>query len=233
MADYKVLVIDDEEDMRNLIEMYLLNEGYLCIQASNKEEALKAVANESVDMVLLDVMMPGHDGFAICKSIREISQVPIIFVSARGDELDRVKAMKLGGNDYVVKPFNPSELMARIKMILGRMQSNRNQFEEHYLIIYKDIKINEIARKVCVSNQVVSLTEKEYELLKFFLLHPNQVLSREQLLEQVWGVHYNGSLQTVDTHMRTIRMKLKHADYIRTVAGVGYRLGDANETKTI
>jgi DNA-binding response OmpR family regulator len=228
MVKYRVLVVDDEEDMRHLVEMYLLNSGFGCVQASNGNEALKILESEHIDVVLLDVMMPIQDGFEVCKEIRNFSDVPIIFVSAKGEEWDKVKGLKLGGDDYVVKPFSPGELMARIESILRRAGKKSEQVEDDQ-IVYGNITINNRSRKVMVGKETITLTLKEYELLHFLILHTNQVLSREQLLERIWGNDYSGSLRTVDTHVKTLRMKLKTADYIQTVWGIGYKFEAVNE----
>ena len=232
MNQNRVLVIDDEEDMRNLIEMYLLNSGFLCTQAANGDEALQAFKDEQIDVVLLDIMMPEQDGFSVCESIRKISEVPIIFVSAKGEEWDKVKGLKLGGDDYVVKPFSPGELMARIEALLRRTGKIIEKQEED-VITFGSIKINKKSRKVTVDSEVITLTLKEYELLNFLVLHANQVLSREQLLERIWGSDYNGSLRTVDTHIKTLRMKLKNTRYIQTVWGIGYKFEVVDEAKAI
>ena len=228
MAGFRVLVVDDEEDMRHLIEMYLLNSKYECTKASNGKEALLAIQNEEIDVVLLDIMMPEQDGFQVCEEIRKHSDVPIIFVSAKGEEWDKVKALKLGGDDYIVKPFSPGELMARIEALLRRAGKKRDLSEEDY-IKYGEILINKKSRKVTVNNEAITLTLKEYELLNFLIIHANQVLSREQLLERIWGNDYRGSLRTVDTHIKTLRMKLKTADYIHTVWGIGYKFEGLDE----
>lgn len=228
MNEYKVLVVDDEEDMRHLIEMYLMNSGYLCSQASNGFEALAILESEQIDVVLLDIMMPELDGFTVAKMIREKSEVPIIFVSAKGEEWDKVKALKLGGDDYVVKPYSPGELIARIEALLRRAGKKSEKSHDDY-VVFRDIKINKMARRVTVGEDIISLTLKEYELLNFLINHNNQVLSREQILEHIWGNDYHGSLRTVDTHIKTLRMKLKTADYIQTVWGIGYKFEGTNE----
>ncbi|WP_019241832.1 MULTISPECIES: response regulator transcription factor [Bacillus] len=222
MTDFKVLVVDDEEDMRHLVEMYLLNSGFQCMEAQNGSDALKIIEKEEIDVVLLDIMMPEIDGFEVCELIRKNSDVPIIFVSAKGEEWDKVKGLKLGGDDYIVKPFSPGELMARIEALLRRVGKKTDVVNED-VIVFGDIKINKLSRTVTVCNQPVMLTLKEYELINFLIIHANQVLSREQLLERIWGNDYSGSLRTVDTHVKTLRMKLKNTDYIQTVWGVGYK----------
>ncbi|AOH55292.1 DNA-binding response regulator [Peribacillus muralis] len=224
MHVYTILVVDDEEDMRNLVEMYLLNSGYGCLQAANGKEAISLVEKQEVDLILLDIMMPGMDGFSVCEKIREKWDIPVIFVSAKGEEWDKVKGLKLGGDDYIVKPFNPGELVARVEAVLRRTgKLSMNEGNPNYVRFGK-ISLNIPSRTVLVEGMSISLTLKEFELLLFLMRHKGQALSREQLLENVWGGEYEGSLRTVDTHIKTLRMKLRTADYIQTVWGIGYKI---------
>jgi DNA-binding response OmpR family regulator len=220
MSNIRILVIDDEEDMRNLLQMYLENSGFHCIEASNGTEGLQAVKTLSPDLIILDIMMPDEDGFQVCKKIREESSVPIIFLSAKGEEWDKVKAFQLGGDDYIVKPFSPGELIARIQAVIRRVGNVRKEPEKMKI---GPITIDKNARRVSVSGKEVPLTLKEYELLLYLCEHPSQALSREQMLEHVWGIDYEGSLRTVDTHIKTLRMKLGAPDCIQTVWGIGYK----------
>lgn len=220
MNNITILIVDDEEDMRNLAQMYLENSGFTCYQAANGEETYRILNEEPIDLVLLDIMMPVEDGFQVCQTIREKSKVPIIFLSAKGEEWDKVKGLQLGGDDYIVKPFSPGELIARINAVLRRVGNINN--EEDTVTIGK-INIDKKARTVSVDGKIVPLTLKEYELLLFFVNHKTYALSREQLLENVWGIDYVGSLRTVDTHIKTLRMKLGAGDYIHTVWGIGYK----------
>lgn len=220
MNNITVLIVDDEEDMRNLAQMYLENSGFTCYQAANGEETYGVLNEEPIDLVLLDIMMPIEDGFQVCQSIREKSKVPIIFLSAKGEEWDKVKGLQLGGDDYIVKPFSPGELIARINAVLRRVGNINN---EEDLVAIGKINIDKKARTVSVDGKIVPLTLKEYELLLFFVNHKGYALSREQLLENVWGIDYVGSLRTVDTHIKTLRMKLGAGDYIHTVWGIGYK----------
>jgi DNA-binding response OmpR family regulator len=221
MNPVKVLIIDDEEDMRNLVQMYLENSGFTCVHAADGAEGLRKLQEQDFDLVILDIMMPFDDGFAVCSRIRAFSQVPIIFLSAKGEEWDKVKGLQLGGDDYIVKPFSPGELVARINALLRRTSFVKNEEETVTLGI---INIDKKARKVIVAGAIVPLTLKEFELLVFLGKHQGQALSREQLLEYVWGMDYHGSLRTVDTHIKTLRMKLGTGDYIQTIWGVGYKL---------
>jgi DNA-binding response OmpR family regulator len=220
MNPIKVLIIDDEEDMRNLVQMYLENSGFKGVHAADGTEGLRKLQEEDFDLVILDIMMPFEDGFAVCGKIRTFSQVPIIFLSAKGEEWDKVRGLQLGGDDYIVKPFSPGELVARINALLRRTSFVKN--DEDTVILGK-INIDKKGRRVSVEGHNVPLTLKEFELLVFLVQHQGQALSREQLLEFVWGMDYHGSLRTVDTHIKTLRMKLGTGDYIQTIWGVGYK----------
>jgi len=220
MTKYRILLIDDEEDMRHLTQMYLENSGFECIQAEGGNAAYKVLQEETIDLILLDIMMPEEDGFQVCQTILKNYDIPIIFLSAKGEEWDKVRAFQLGGDDYIVKPFSPGEMVARIQAVLRRFNQ---QHQQEDLQKIGTITLNQHARTVMVDNDVVPLTLKEYELLLFLIEHQHQALSREQLLEKVWGMDYIGSLRTVDTHIKTLRMKLGLADYIQTVWGIGYK----------
>ncbi len=221
MLKKQILIIDDEEDMRMLTQMYLENSGYECYQANGGQEAQLLLTENKIDLILLDIMMPDEDGFQVCKKIRESFDTPIIFLSAKGEEWDKVRALQIGGDDYIVKPFSPGELVARIQAVLRRTSQDQTDDE-----IFKAglIQVDQKARQVIVEGKLAPLTLKEYELLIYLMSHKNQALSREQLLEQIWGMDYIGSLRTVDTHIKTMRMKLgPAADYIQTVWGIGYK----------
>lgn len=218
---YNILIIDDEADMRHLAEMYLANSGFRCQMASSGREGYEIMKETPIDLIILDIMMPEEDGFQVCAKLRKKYDIPIIFLSAKGEEWDKVKGLQLGGDDYIVKPFSPGELMARIHAILRRTNGTKN--ESNILRIGK-IVIDRMARSVFVENQSISLTLKEFELLLFLADHYSQALSREQLLEYIWGMDYFGSLRTVDTHIKTLRMKLGVGDYIQTIWGIGYKI---------
>lgn len=220
MSEIKVLIVDDEEDMRHLIQMYLENSGFECYQGSDGKETYQLLTDVSIDLILLDIMMPGEDGFQVCENIRKKAKVPIIFLSAKGEEWDKVKGLQLGADDYIVKPFSPGELIARIQAVLRRTGNVSND-QDFYRI--GKISIDKKARRVMVQGEEISLTLKEFELLAFFVEHQSYALSREQLLEHVWGIDYVGSLRTVDTHIKTLRMKLGAEDYLQTVWGIGYK----------
>ncbi|RUL47482.1 MULTISPECIES: response regulator transcription factor [Lysinibacillus] len=220
-----VLVVDDELDMRNLIEMMLSNSNFQTYAVSNGNEAYRYLQEHDVDLVLLDVMMPGEDGFTVCENIRKRSSIPIIFLTARDANEDKVRGLTIGGDDYIVKPFTSSELVARINAVLRRTtEYTVNQ----KLLEYGAIKLDEVSRKVLVNEQSVPLTLKEFELLYLFMQNPSIVYSREQLLERIWDIDYAGGTRTVDTHIKTLRLKLakeskEASEYIQTVWGIGYR----------
>ncbi|MCL1703426.1 response regulator transcription factor [Lysinibacillus sp. Bpr_S20] len=219
-----VLIVDDEQDMRNLIEMMLHNAKFETVTAASGTEAYDIIVREKIDLVLLDVMMPHEDGFAVCQSIRAMSNIPIIFLTARDANEDKVKGLTIGGDDYIVKPFTNDELVARIHAVLRRSGTNVEDLQQKY-VIFGPIKIDEIARKVSVDGKSIPLTLKEFELLHLFMNNPGNAYTREQLLERIWDIDYVGGTRTVDTHIKTLRIKLgkEAAGHIQTVWGVGYR----------
>ncbi|TKI71519.1 response regulator transcription factor [Lysinibacillus mangiferihumi] len=219
-----VLIVDDEQDMRNLIEMMLNNSKFETFTAANGTEAYDIIVREKIDLVLLDVMMPHEDGFTVCQSIRAMSNVPVIFLTARDANEDKVKGLTLGGDDYIVKPFTNDELVARMHAVLRRSGSNITDLQQN-IVVFGSIKLDEISRKVSVEGKVIPLTLKEFELLHLFMKNPGNAYSREQLLERIWDIDYLGGTRTVDTHIKTLRLKLgkEAAGYIQTVWGVGYR----------
>lgn len=220
-----VLVVDDEQDMRHLIEMMLQHSDFDTFTAANGKEAYDALVRKKIDLVLLDVMMPHEDGFTICQNIRAMSDVPIIFLTARDANEDKVKGLKLGGDDYIVKPFTIDELVARIQAVLRRSGLNIADVQQKHLL-FGPIKLDEVARKVSVNENTIPLTLKEFDLLHLFMKNPGNAYSREQLLERIWDIDYVGGTRTVDTHIKTLRLKLGKdaAKHIQTVWGVGYRL---------
>ncbi|MDX8365893.1 response regulator transcription factor [Cytobacillus sp. IB215665] len=220
----KVMIVDDEEDMRNLIQMYVERDNFETYHASDGNDAFNILDKTNIDIIILDVMMPDIDGFTFCEKLRQTSNIPIIFLTARGDEWDRVYGLKMGADDYIVKPFSPSELIARIDAVLRRTNQGRHN-DEGLFVKYGSLEINEKGRKVRVNGSSIGLTLKEFDLLLFFCKHLGQALSREQLLEGVWGFDYKGGVRTVDTHIKTLRIKLGgFGDSITTVWGIGYKL---------
>ncbi|MGE7673573.1 response regulator transcription factor [Lysinibacillus sp. NPDC094403] len=219
-----VLIVDDEQDMRNLIEMMLNNSKIETLTAASGTEAYDIIVREKIDLVLLDVMMPHEDGFMVCQSIRAMSNIPIIFLTARDANEDKVKGLTIGGDDYIVKPFTNDELVARIHAVLRRSGTDIEELQQKCVVL-GPIKIDEIARKVSVDGKSVPLTLKEFELLHLFMKNPGNAYTREQLLERIWDIDYIGGTRTVDTHIKTLRIKLgkEAAGHIQTVWGVGYR----------
>jgi two-component system, OmpR family, response regulator ResD len=221
MIERKILIVDDEQEICQLVGMYLENSGYSWDEANNGESALSKISQSNYDLLILDIMMPVMDGWTLCKKIRETSNVPVIFLTAKGEEWDKVNGLKMGADDYIVKPFSPGELIARVDAVLRRTKNT-----DASVIQIGQIKINEKSRNAFVSDKPLSLTLKEYDLLLFFCKHQDHVFSREQILERVWGFDYFGTARTVDTHIKTLRIKLgQDADYISTVWGVGYKFG--------
>lgn len=221
MNGYTVMIIDDEEAMRQLVKTFLEKEGYTVLQAANGVEALAMIDRQMPDLLIVDIMMPYMDGFAFTKELKQKYDVPLIFLSAKGEEWDKVHGLKLGGDDYVVKPFHPGELLARAESVLRRAKPSPRQAERYTI---GPLILDAQAHKVTVSGRTLSLTLKEYDLLFRLAQHPGKVFTREQLLQSVWGDDYAGGERTVDTHVKTLRLKLKeHAGLIQTVWGIGYK----------
>ncbi len=215
-----ILVVDDEKLIRDVIREYLVNEGYNVLEASNGKEAVeKAHAYKNIDLIIMDIMMPKLDGFSAVKEIKSFSSVPVIMLSARAEEYDKLSGFDLGIDDYVTKPFSPKELVARVKAILKR---NGNEEKEEYK--YEDLEINYKSHTVKLEGVELELTPKEYDLLTYFTRNVNVALSREQLLSKIWGYDFFGDDRTIDTHIKMLRNKLgKYRDLIKTVRSVGYK----------
>ena len=212
----KILVVEDEEAIRDLIAINLSLVGYEVFTVENGLDAKEFLENSIVDLILLDVMIPGIDGFSLIEKIKKYN-IPIIFVTAKESVLDRVKGLRLGADDYIVKPFETIELLARIEVVLRRYNQDNN-------IRFKNIEVDTNQRIVKVDDKEVYLTAKEYDLLILFLKNKNMALSREQILDKVWGFEYGGETRTVDIHVQRIREKLDLKSSIKTVFKVGYRL---------
>jgi DNA-binding response OmpR family regulator len=226
MEKEKILLVDDEERIRAMIKEYLILEEYDIEEASNGVEALNLFKQKTYVFVILDVMMPKMDGWSVCREIRKTSSVPIIMLTARGEEYDKLFGFELGADDYIIKPFSPKELIARMKAILRRSApavSNVSTVQED-VVTLQGIRIDFAARNVYVDDVIVSLTPKEYELLTFFVKNPNRVFSREQLVNAVWGYDFIGEDRTVDTHVKMLRESIKkYRKMIVTVWGTGYK----------
>ena len=224
MNQLRVLVVDDEDKLRQVIGVYLKNEGFIVGEAMDGEEALRKFNAESWDFIILDVMMPKIDGVKVCQEIRKTSKVPIIMLTAKNEEVDRILGLEFGADDYVGKPFSPRELVARIKAILRRTDTGTKV--EVHMLKFHGIRIDLITRNVYVMEQLITLTPKEFDLLSILAKSPGRAYSREQLLESVWGFDYYGDLRTVDTHINRLRDKLRVSgapSFIGTVWGVGYK----------
>lgn len=217
----KILVVDDEIKIREIIKEYAEFSGYEVAQAEDGMEAVEMVKKEDFDIIIMDVMMPKLDGFSACKEIRKIKKIPVIMLSARGEEYDKLFGFEIGIDDYVVKPFSPKELMARIKAVLNRANAYQNMED---VITYKGLVINFTAREVTIDGQKVSMTPKEYDLLFYLVRNMNIALSREKLLEEVWGFDFYGDDRTVDTHIKMLRNSLgPYRNLIVTLRGMGYK----------
>ena len=215
----KLLIVDDEKLIREVIEEYAKNEGYETTQAENGEIALNIILNENIDLVILDIMMPRLDGLAFLKEMKKIKDIPVIILSARNEEYDKLMGFDLQADDYMTKPFSPKDLMARIKAVLKRYGQNLND-----MFIYEGLKIDFKAHSVYIDEKEIKLTPKEYELLIYFTQNENIALSREVLLNKIWGYDFFGEDRTVDTHIKMLRNNLgKYRDLIKTVRGVGYK----------
>ncbi len=214
-----ILLVEDEHSIGNLVRGYLQSNGYKVVWVRTGEEALTELDRHSVRLVVLDIRLPGMDGFDVCKRIRSRSEIPIVMLTARDEEPDRVAGLELGADDYVTKPFSPRELAARIKAVLRRSD---NRPEEETLTL-ADIVVQRGAREVTVGGEPVELTGKEFDLLAWLIESPGIVFSREQLLDRVWGMTYPGGTRTVDVHVAQLRRKLGRPDLIRTVRGAGYK----------
>lgn len=217
----KILVVDDEIKIREIIKEYAEFEGYEVAQAEEGMQAVEMVKNQDFDIIIMDVMMPKLDGYSACKEIRKIKQIPVIMLSARGEEYDKLFGFEIGVDDYVVKPFSPKELMARIRAVLNRASASQRTED---VIRYEGLEINFTAREVKIDGKKVSMTPKVYDLLFYLVKNMNIALSREKLLEEVWGFDFYGDDRTVDTHIKMLRNSLgKYRNLIVTLRGMGYK----------
>jgi DNA-binding response OmpR family regulator len=212
-----ILIVDDEELIRNVIKEYSINEGYNIFEASDGVKAIDMVKNLNMDLVILDVMMPNLDGFSACKEIKKIKNIPVIILSARTEEYDKLVGFELGIDDYITKPFSPKELMARIKAV-----SKRNILTDEFK--YQTLVIDYAGHTVTVDDEELKLTPKEYEILCYLVQNKNIAVSRETILSKLWGYSFFGDDRTVDTHIKKLRNNLgKYRDLITTVRGMGYK----------
>ena len=219
----KILIVDDDERIAELISLYLNKENYETKSVHNGSKAVTEFAGYSPHLVLLDLMLPGLDGYQVCGEIRKISTVPIIMLTAKGETFDKVLGLELGADDYIVKPFEPKELVARVKAVLRRFDKKDNLTSKQTVV--PNLSINPSTYTVIYHGEKLELPPKEFELLNFLVSHPNQVFTREQLLDRIWGYEFVGDTRTVDVHMKRLREKMPHDDVwsLKTVWGVGYK----------
>ncbi|MCR5273484.1 MAG: response regulator transcription factor [Lachnospiraceae bacterium] len=234
LSRQKILIVDDDNNIAELISLYLTKECYDTMIVNDGEEALSAFDTYSPSLILLDLMLPGIDGYQVCREIRSKSNVPIIMLSAKGEIFDKVLGLELGADDYIMKPFDSKELVARVKAVLRRYQTpqkeDTSQKVEVKLVEFPDLSVNLSNYSVYYNSKPVEMPPKELELLYFLASSPNQVFTREQLLDHIWGYEYVGDTRTVDVHVKRIREKINESPYwnLSTVWGIGYKF-EVNE----
>jgi DNA-binding response OmpR family regulator len=214
-----ILLVEDEEDIASLVRAYLERDGFRVVWASRGVDGLLALERHEVQLAILDLQLPDADGFDICRAIRERSTLPIVILTARDEEVDRVTGLELGADDYVPKPFSPRELVARVRAVLRRVEPA----PDDGIASLGDVVVDRSAHAVTVAGDPVELTAKEFDLLEYFARHSGIVLSRERLLDRVWGLAFPGGTRTVDVHVAQLRKKLARPELIRTIRGAGYK----------
>lgn len=224
MPNNKILIADDDAHIAELIKVYFEKDGFTTVVANNGKKAVELFKSEAPSIVILDVMMPEMDGWQVCREIRRVSNIPIIMLTAKGETFDKVLGLELGADDYMVKPFEPKELIARVKAVLRRSDTKETTAEKE--IVFPNLTINLSNYELKINGNIVEVPPKELELLYFLASNPNRVFTREQLLEEVWGFDYFGDSRTVDVHIKRLREKLEDVDanwQLKTVWGVGYK----------
>ena len=223
---YTILVCDDDRDIVSALDIYLTSEGYRTVKAYDGLEAVKAAEAQPVDLILMDIMMPGLDGIRATAKLREKFNVPIILLTAKSEDADKVLGLNIGADDYITKPFNILEVKARIKAIIRRTGKRKDQREDGSIVAKGDMRIDCESRRVVIGDREINLTAKEFDLLELLATHQNKVYSRENLLNLVWGYEYPGDVRTVDVHIRRLREKIEtqpsDPKYVYTKWGVGY-----------
>lgn len=220
--DKNILLVEDEIKIRNIVKSYLHEDGFNVYEAEDGEVGLELFYQNKIDLIVLDVMMPNLDGYSMCKKIREISDVPIIFLTARSEEYDKLYGFEIRGDDYITKPFSPKVLVAKIKMLISRYDGT--VIGDQNIMSIGDIRVNMLTRLVDIDDRTVDLSPKEFELLLYFIRNRGIVLEREKILNNVWGYDYDGNERVVDTHVKKLRKQLGELSfYIKTVFGVGYK----------
>ncbi len=223
---YHILIVDDEARIRSIIRKYAEFDGHTVTEAGDGMEAVSLCRRESFDMIIMDIMMPELDGFSACREIRKISQTPIIMLSARGEEYDKINGFECGVDDYVVKPFSPRELMLRVEAVMKRIKRPAQAVEQNQVVELDDggLRVDLTARIVYVDGKRVEMSPKEYDLFFYLLRNRNVALTRERLISEVWGYDFYGDVRTLDTHIKLLRKSLgRYSEYIVTLRGVGYR----------
>lgn len=219
---YKILITDDEEKIRALIKKYAIFEGHTAVEAANGMEAVELCRKETFDIIIMDIMMPELDGFSAVKEIRKNQNIPVLMLSARGEEYDKIHGFELGIDDYVVKPFSPKELMMRIDAIMKR--AGRDQSQEHDIFVKDGLTADFTARRILIDNENIDMSPKEFDLIFYMIRNKNIALPREKLITEVWGYDFYGDDRTLDTHIKLLRKSLgDYASLITTLRGVGYR----------
>ncbi len=224
-SGYRILIADDDRNVHQSLGVYFKKEGYQVLSAYEGEEAVRLVRHSHPDMMILDIMMPKMDGMVVCREVRKFSNLPIIMLTAKGEEFDKLLGLELGADDYIAKPFSPRELLARVKAVLRRIYEFKDE-EKGTQLAVSNLEIDLSAYTVKLNGETVACTPKEIEILWLLASNPGTVFSREQLLQNVWGYDFTGETRAVDSHIKRIRAKLSAADNpwdIRTVWGVGYR----------
>ena len=224
MAANKVLIADDDNNISELIKVYFEKDGFQTVVTHDGKQAVKLFKSEAPSIVILDVMMPEMDGWQVCREIRRVSNIPIIMLTAKGETFDKVLGLELGADDYMVKPFDPKELIARVKAVLRRSETKETNTEKE--LVFPNLTINLTNYELKINGTITEVPPKELELLYFLASNPNRVFTREQLLEQVWGFDYFGDSRTVDVHIKRLREKLEGIEgnwSLKTVWGVGYK----------
>jgi len=224
MAGERILLVEDESRIREMVKEYLENEGFLITEASDGADGLDKFKNVDFDMLILDVMLPKVDGWSVCREVRRTSAIPILMLTARGEEYDRLFGFELGVDDYMVKPFSPKELVARMKAVLRRSSNTANNASAAELFEYRGLLVNTGSRKVTIDSKNIEMTPKEFDLLSFFVKNRDRVFTREQLLDKVWGYEFGGDYRTIDTHIKMLRESLgEYRSLVVTAWGVGYK----------
>ncbi len=229
MSNKKILIVDDEANICELLRLYLQKDGFDTAVANNGEEALKIVPKYNPDLILLDIMMPKLDGWQVCREIRKTSDIPIIMITAKGETFDKILGLELGADDYVCKPFDTKEVIARIKAVLRRTGDDETQIKE---VCYDKLVVNLTNYELVVDGKQIDTPPKELELVYHLASNPNRVYTRDRLLDEVWGFDYYGDSRTVDVHIRRLREKLENVSdkwSLRTVRGVGYKFEVKNQ----